>query len=147
MKKSLLFIYLFLFSLFASAQDKITFTYDVAGNQTQRCINCVMPTAKYVSNPKLLTKEDLIKDEVSDQVSYYPNPVKQELYLSWELANNNTISSIHVYSMNGQLVQSYQHTDKINLQTIPFQEYATGMYAVVLRYSNGEQKSIKIIKQ
>lgn len=133
-------------SLMATAQDKITFTYDAAGNQTQRCINCILPTAKYISEPKLLTKKDLIKDEVSDQISYYPNPVKQELYLSWELANT-TVSSIHVYSMNGQLVQSFQNTDKINLQTIPFQEYATGMYTVVLRYSNGEQKSIKIIKR
>jgi hypothetical protein len=145
MKLRVLILFLF-YGCLLQAQDKIIFTYDAAGNQTQRCINCVS-AAKYINDPKLLTKKDLIKSEVSDQISYYPNPVKQELYLSWELVDDNNVSSIQVYSMSGQLLQSFQNTDKINLQTIPFESYPRGVYAVVFVYSNGEQKTIKIIKQ
>jgi hypothetical protein len=129
--------------------DKIKFTYDAAGNQTQRelCINCSASSAKYSKNPKTLTKEDLIQSEVSDQISYYPNPVKEELYLKWELVNDNTVSSIQVHNLSGQLLQTFQGLEKTDLQTISFQSYPSGVYAVVLLYSNGEQKSIKIIKQ
>jgi hypothetical protein len=148
MKKSYIFI-LLLCSFYATAQDKIVFSYDTAGNQTKRelCINCTNPNAKYVKDPKELTKEDLIPSEVSDQISYYPNPVQQELYLSWQLTNNNAVTVIQVYDLNGRLVQSYPGLASANVQTVSFANYPTGVYAVVLAYSNGEQKSIKIVKQ
>jgi hypothetical protein len=133
--------------LASNAQNKIIFSYDTAGNQVNRelCINCL--TGKKVKNEKEIKKEDLIKSEVSDQISYYPNPVEQELYLSWDLIESNAVSSIQVYSLSGQLLQSFHNRDKINLQTISFQSYPRGVYAVVFLYSNGKQKSIKIIKQ
>jgi Secretion system C-terminal sorting domain len=146
----LLFLFTFLFSCFyATAQNKIVFTYDTAGNQILRelCISCNNPNAKYIKDPKQLTKEDLITSDVSDLISYYPNPVQQELYLSWQLANNNAVRAIQVYDLNGRLLQSYNGLESLNLQTIPFASYPTGMYAVVLVYSNGEQKSIKIVKK
>jgi hypothetical protein len=145
--KHLTLLFLLCCGFLATAQNKILFSYDTAGNQIKRelCINCL--TGKKVKDFKKITKEDLIKSDVSDQISYYPNPVKEELYLAWELANSNTVSSIQVYSLSGQLLQSFQNMDKINQQTIPFQNYPRGVYAIVLFYSNGEQKSIKIIKQ
>lgn len=154
MKKNyFLSICLFLLSFFASAQDKITFTYDVAGNQIKRelCINCPIGTGK-TSNDKpkeivALTDENLQKFFPEDVISYYPNPVKEELYLKWELKENNQVSSIQVYALNGQALKSYSGLEKTNTQNIHFQEYPSGVYAVVLFYSNGEQKSIKIIKQ
>jgi hypothetical protein len=146
MKHFILFMLLG-FSVLATAQNKILFSYDTAGNQINRelCINC--QTGKKAKDVKKITKEDLIKSDISDQISYYPNPVKEELYLAWDLVNNNTVSSIQVYSLSGQLLQSFQNMDKSNRQTIPFANYPRGVYAVVLLYSNGEQKSIKIIKQ
>ncbi|WP_413998086.1 T9SS type A sorting domain-containing protein [Flavobacterium sp. W1B] len=149
MKHYLLFL-LCGFSLITSAQNKIIFNYDIAGNQVKRelvCISCRTSEGQVVKDAKTLIKEDLIKSEVSDQISYYPNPVKQELYLSWELVNNTAVSSIQLYSVSGQLLQSFTKTNKINVQTIPFVTYPRGVYMVVLFYSNGEQKSIKIIKQ
>ncbi|MFA9189391.1 T9SS type A sorting domain-containing protein [Flavobacterium magnesitis] len=146
---SKLFILLiFLIGINCTAQDKIIFTYDTAGNQIERelCINCPL-TGKKVKDSKEITKEDLITSEVSDEISYYPNPVKEELYLTWELVNDKTVSSIGVYAINGQTLQSFQKRNKVNTQTIPFQSYPTGVYTVVLMYSNGEQKSIKIIKK
>lgn len=139
------------FSLFASGQDRITFSYDNAGNQTQRllCINCT--TSKISGTiPKEITalkEEDLLNFFPEDVISYYPNPVKEELYLKWQLIEDNLVTSIQVYGLSGQLLKSYSGLEKNNAQNIPFQAYPSGVYAVVLFYSNGEQKSIKIIKQ
>lgn len=133
----------------AQNPDKIVFSYDSAGNQSLRelCINCTNPNARYISNPKELKKEDLITSEVSNLVSYYPNPVKEELYLSWELANNNAVTAIQIYDINGRLFRTFQGLTTVNLQIIPFVEYPVGNYLVMLRYANGEEKTIKIIKK
>lgn len=146
--KRLYFFLMFLIGINCTAQDKIIFTYDDAGNQVERelCINCSL-AGKKIKDSKEITKEDFITSEVSDEIRYYPNPVKEELYLTWELVNDKTVSSIEVYAINGQTLQSFQNRDKVKLQVIPFHSYPSGVYAVVLRYNNGEQKSIKIIKK
>jgi hypothetical protein len=141
------------FSVLATAQDKIVFEYDNAGNQTKRylCVNCPSGIGK---TPNVLPKEiialkeeDMQKFFPEDVISYYPNPIKEELYLKWELKDENLVNSIQVYGLSGQLLKSYSGFEKSNTQNIPFQSYPSGVYAVVLFYSNGEQKSIKIIKQ
>jgi hypothetical protein len=148
MKKHYTFLILFCCS-FIKAQDKIVFTYDAAGNQSLRelCINCSNPNARYISNPNELKKEDLVTSEVSNLISYYPNPVREELYLSWELANNNSVTAIQLYDLSGRLLLSFERLSNVNLQMIPFIEYPTGNYLVMLHYANGEQKTIKIIKK
>ncbi|MFV8343753.1 T9SS type A sorting domain-containing protein [Flavobacterium sp. XS2P39] len=141
------------FSILATAQDKIIFEYDNAGNQIKRylCINCPPGTGKTSNvSPKEITalkEEELQKFFPEDVISYYPNPVKEELYIKWELIKDNLVTSIQVYGLSGQLLKSYSGLEKNNTQNIPFQSYPSGTYAVVLFYSNGEQKSIKIIKQ
>ncbi len=70
-------------------QEKtIEFSYDNSGNQTERkiCINC--STASKTLNET--TAEDFIPIDVNptDQITYYPNPVQEELYLKWELIND-----------------------------------------------------------
>jgi hypothetical protein len=133
----------------AQNPDKIVFSYDNAGNQTLRelCINCANTTARYISNPKDLKKENLVKSEVSNLISYYPNPVREELYLSWELANNNSVSTIQIYDLNGRLLRTFQGLTTVTIQTIPFIDYPAGNYLVILVYANDEQKTIKIIKK
>lgn len=69
------------------SQNKILFEYDTAGNQIQRvlCINCEPGRGRIAQNKKEiteLTSEDLIKTYPGDLISYYPNPVKEELYLT-----------------------------------------------------------------
>jgi hypothetical protein len=149
MKKLFTFL-LMLAGILCHAQDRITFSYDTAGNQIQRklCLGCL--TSKSMETPKeiiALKEEDLIKFFPEDVISYYPNPVKEELYVKWELIDNNVVTSAQVYGFSGQILKSYSGLDKINTQNISFQGYPSGVYAVVLFYSNGEQKSIKIIKQ
>jgi hypothetical protein len=152
--KNFLTMVLLGFSVMAIAQQKITFEYDKAGNQTYRklCINCTNKKSKVIikETPKeiaALTEEDLEKFTPNDVISYYPNPVREELYLKWELTNNNYVKVIQVYNFNGQILNSYTQSDRSNTQTIPFHSYPSGNYLVVLQYQSGEQKTINIIKR
>ncbi|KQB37714.1 T9SS type A sorting domain-containing protein [Flavobacterium aquidurense] len=140
------------FSILTKAQQKITFNYDSAGNQILRelCLSGCSQSAKQAEEVKeiaALTEDDLLKFSSEDVISYYPNPVKEELYIKWELQEGNYITSIQVFSLTGQLLRSYSPNLHNTSQNIPFQEYPRGVYAVMLYYKNGDQKSIKIIKQ
>jgi len=150
-KISVFFLLLCSYISQAQVADRITFSYDNAGNQIQRllCINC---TTSKISNESIkeitaLEEGDLIKFSDQDVISYYPNPVKEELYLKWQLTGGNYVTSIQLYDLNGRILKSFFDLDTKNNQNITFQSYPIGMYAVVLFYNNGEQKSIKIIKK
>jgi Secretion system C-terminal sorting domain len=147
MKKSI-FLLLLLINCLSFGQA-IHFEYDNAGNQIVRqlCLTCSSKSSGTV--PKTITslkKEDLKKFNPEDNFSYYPNPVKEELYLNWEL-KDNTIATIQLYTLNGVLLKSFDNLQHSNSQNISFQEYPTGIYGLVLHYTKGEEKSVKIIKQ
>jgi len=153
MKQVLLIPLFFIVTSSISAQvDRILFNYDSAGNQIKRelCINCssslIRTSQEETKEVVDLKEEDLLKFEAEDLISYYPNPVREELYLKWELANNN-VSKIEIYSLSGQLIKFLPNLEKENSKIISFQEYPSGTYSVLLSYTNGEQKSITIIKQ
>jgi hypothetical protein len=148
MQRFLLLIFLHC-SLFSIAQTKLNFSYDQAGNQITRilCINCLAKSAKEIVEPEVITENDLEKFAPENVVSYYPNPVKEELYLQWELAHDNYVTTVHVYSMTGQVLLTFQINTTANNLSVPFQQYPTGVYLVLLSYKNGGEKSIKIIKK
>lgn len=138
------------FTLFVNAQDKITFDYDAAGNQIRRelCLSCNKAGYKTTAPKEIaaLQEEDLQKIFPEDVISYYPNPVKEELYLKWELVIDKKVTSIYLYAVNGKILQTYDNLEKTNALNIPFFNYPTGVYLVVLMYNDGEQKTIKIVK-
>jgi hypothetical protein len=136
----------------SNAQQKITFNYDSAGNQIVRnlCISGCNPAGKSASDVKdieAVTEDDLLKFSKEDVISYYPNPVKEQLYLKWELINDNKVLSITVYGISGQVLRNFSNTENSDNQIISFEQYPRGVYLVALNYKNGEQKTIKIIKQ
>ncbi len=150
--KKLITLLLLGFCAFANAQQKITFGYDSAGNQIVRslCLSGCSPTGKSVEEVKemeAVTNDDLLKFAKEDVISYYPNPVKEQLYLKWELINDNKVSSITLYSFSGQILQTFSRTESTDNQVISFGDYPRGVYLVSLNYKSGEQKTIKIIKQ
>ena len=140
MKKNYTLLF-FLFSLFASAQVKLVFNYDTAGNQVLReiCLSCTSKNVKAIED---LKEEDLL---VIDEISYYPNPVSEELYLSWELVDEKKVSQLQVLSMSGQTIKTIV-PDRGQL-TLGFQGYPSGVYFIVFSYNNGEEKTIKILKK
>lgn len=150
MKNYLLLLFLG-FTFFAQAQDQIVFEYDNAGNQTKRflCLSLNCTATSKIKAPKEITaivEEDLQKFTTEDVISYYPNPVKEELYLKWELVIDKKVTSIYLYALTGQVLKTYNNLEKTNALNIPFFNYPTGTYLVVLVYNDGEQKTIKIIK-
>ncbi|WP_445721483.1 T9SS type A sorting domain-containing protein [Flavobacterium sp.] len=152
MKKILTFCLFFVSLLGVSQiQQRIKFEYDTAGNQIKRYV-CLC-SAKVVSKDSLIEGvedvkfEDFEKASREDVLSYYPNPVREELYLKWELINNNAVTKIAIYSLNGQLVKTFVDLENNNTQTIPFMDQPDGTYLVLLFYTNNEQKSITIVKQ
>jgi len=148
MKKCFILI-LFFFFFLGNAQTKLTFGYDAAGNQISRmlCINCFSKPVKDVKEIESITQDDLLQFAEKDVISYYPNPVKEELYLQWQLTKDNYVTSINLYSLTGQILRTYQQNFQDNHLTIPFQNYPSGIYLVLLSYKDGGEKSIKIIKQ
>lgn len=136
---------MFLLSINSFAQ-KITFQYDIAGNQISRsyCLSCRQSNLP-IKEFKDLETSDLQKFFPDDVISFYPNPVKDELYLEWELINENKVLNIQVYNINGQLLKNIDEFSN-NKTVISFQEFTTGTYIIILNYATGNQKSIKIIK-
>lgn len=147
--KVILPFFSFLFCYALHAQAKLTFTYDAAGNQITRtlCVNCTSKAVKEVKEIEAITQDDLLQFSEKDFISYYPNPVREELYLQWQLINENYVTAIHLYSITGQVLRTYQQNQQDVSLTIPFQAYPSGIYLVLLSYKDGGEKSIKIIKQ
>ncbi|PXY42775.1 T9SS C-terminal target domain-containing protein [Flavobacterium cheongpyeongense] len=148
---SYLLLFFLSFSLLSNAQNqtKIKFSYDNAGNQISRtlCVNCPPETGKQVKEIEAIVEEDLEKIEGEEMISYYPNPVKEELYLKWELTDDNYVTSIQLISLAGQVLNTFRETKKNNSQNILFQSYPSGVYVVLVNYKSGDPKTIKIIKQ
>lgn len=147
MKKYLLFSVL-LSNHLLNAQN-LTFGYDMAGNQTSRtlCVNCNSKPKKEFKEISELQEQDLLKFYPQETVSYYPNPVREELYLSWQTSADKYVAAVKVFSVTGQVLLNYQGSSKANNYNIAFQDYPSGIYLLLLTYSDGEEKTIKIIKQ
>jgi hypothetical protein len=117
------------------------FNYDAAGNQIT-----VLVEIPFTSPFKMASTPNLQSNPIYKDVKYYPNPVKNELYMEWQIIDNNSLSSISVFNVNGVLLKSHKELDAINNYTLSFQDYSQGIYFVEFLYSNGEQKTFKIIK-
>lgn len=149
-KTILLFFGLLVISVEGNSQvQKIHFEYDDFGNQVERklCLGCSSKTTTTdIKKFSDLKEEDLLKFFPNDVITYYPNPVKEELFLKWELINETKVSTIEIFDMNGKLLKSYKDLNNNTNLTIPYYDYPIGTYFITLRYTSGENKSIKIIK-
>ncbi|TBX68332.1 T9SS type A sorting domain-containing protein [Flavobacterium silvisoli] len=145
---SLLFL-LTVFSSIGQTMDNIVFDYDAAGNQIKRYLidtNGDRQSSKPVKDANDIVESDFIKADIYDDIKYYPNPVKEELYLSWQLVNDTKVLSMQLYTLNGQFIQKFDKLESTNTYAISFRDLPQAIYSLVLNYSNGEQKSLKIIK-
>ncbi len=150
MKKQLLILTFFIFSV-SFGQNKIRFDYDDAGNQTRRyiCPNCNNRKAKDADykNAETIADSDLIQDDLYNQISYYPNPVREELYVKWQNTPSLQVETIELYALTGQFIKSFKDVKNTTLATIGFQSYPEGLYNLILVYNNGDRKTLKIVKK
>lgn len=127
--------------------ELVAFDYDAAGNQIKRyLIDVNRPGSENPKSITELTESDLIKSDIYDDIKYYPNPVKEELYVFWNLVKDNNVQSIQLFSISGKLIRSFDNLNKFENFTIPFQALPDGMYSVNLIFKDGAKKSLKVIK-
>ncbi|WP_396190969.1 T9SS type A sorting domain-containing protein [Flavobacterium sp.] len=150
--KKMFFALSLLFSLSALSQNdnRIKFEYDSAGNQTRRFIclcEAKIANDSIFKNIETLVEKDMIQDVEYEQLSFYPNPVLEELYIKWSDKTNNPIVEMQLYSMSGQLLQTKKGIKQGELTSVSFHNYATGIYNLILIRLNGERKTLKIVKE
>lgn len=126
------------------AQDKIIFEYDSAGNQVVRryCPNC-----SESKNSQDSIEDELLKFFPEDIISYYPNPVKNELFLKWDLVNSNYVNEIKMFDINGKLISTVSDLKNTDRTTIQFSSLPKNIYLIILVFKDGESKLIKISKE
>lgn len=129
--------------------NSIVFDYDTAGNQIARRF---IYLAGRHSNPKNAPptkggQGNFIASDIYEDVSYYPNPVKSELTVKWIVKEGKEVQKMELYDINGKLFKIIDNLNNVDNKLVNFDNYPTGIYNLVLTYSNREKKSLKIIKQ
>lgn len=126
-------------SLEFSAQNKIGFSYDEAGNRVKREI--IMCQSQSNAKKRSVSYSDMVSDR---QIKISPNPTKGVLHV--ELLNNKeqVAGNIAVYSLLGAKITSCPIAN--NRADVDISFSASGIY--VLRINIGEYSSSwKIIKE
>lgn len=129
-----------------NAPTSIKFSYDDSGNQTRRDM---IYLASRQSKPKNDDGNNSKKWTLSEyhNVSYYPNPVRSELYLKWIDEQGEDMTSIEIYDLSGRFVKIYEEMSAKEEIAINFDQYPQGIFTVILNYSGGETRTLKIVKQ
>lgn len=150
--KKFLFVLPLLCSLSAFAQEEpLQFQYDAAGNQTVSqliCINCPgEPQAGGGGETPGAETPIILSEKTLNQLTYYPNPVTEELTLLWKNNPHRRITSVSVYTLGGKRVH---YASPLNLQenlVLSFSALAPGMYEIVALTSDGKTEAFKILKK
>jgi hypothetical protein len=134
-----------------STPNSIWFDYDVNGNQIRRRQVYLASNRGGNSNnvpPEI--KEEEKKYEESDiysDVKYFPNPVVEILYVQWKNDNEKFVQNIQVFNLSGQLMGTLPLDRNSEQIEVDFRSYPSGFYELVLVYSDGNQKTLKIVKK
>ncbi|MGB5554276.1 MAG: T9SS type A sorting domain-containing protein [Flavobacteriaceae bacterium] len=135
----------------STAQQKLKFTYDTAGNQIVRervCITCLKAVLPVVADS--LATESVEPEIVLSKnfgVIVYPNPVTNLLFAEWQPNASRLPEQFLLFSMNGRLLSKYLPTKgsvEVVIDTTP---YPPGLYILEAVFTNGEQRSFKVMKE
>ena len=148
-KTSILF-FLFI-SLICKAQNspKIYFEFDAAGNQITRyaVLSATKNSQEQSKSIDEVLETEFKKSIKNDIISFYPNPVKEELYVRWDKINDTyNVKNIQLFDINGKELFSSNKYEE-NKISIPFLNYPNGLYQIVLQFENNDIKTIKVIKE
>jgi hypothetical protein len=79
--------------------------------------------------------------ESIDELKFYPNPVTTEL----NIVSKVIISNYKIYDHLGRIISSKNVSQDIF--SIPFDDYASGMYIIILEDNESQLKNISVIKK
>lgn len=152
---SFLLLFITYSSICAQSQYEISFTYDTAGNQTNRdrvCVNCqtsarsAEAVEEDVLSEQAISEEILEKNNIQNVIVAYPNPVTSILNVDWE-NNQRKVKEIKLLSLDRRLL--YQQTINKNQGTlqIDFSLFPIGAYILFATYTDNSIQSFTIIKK
>ncbi len=128
--------------------NAISFDYDEAGNQTLRKpIYLASPKPGRPTTPKPEEPVAFVESDIYSDVLYYPNPTVEMLNVKWKNDAETFVNDILVYNLSGQLMGTLALDRNSEQIEVDFRAYPTGMYELVLAYSNSKKKTLKIIKK
>jgi hypothetical protein len=79
-------------------------------------------------------------------VTVFPNPVSNILFAEWQANASRIPSHLLLFSMEGRLISKYvPNAGQVQVE-IDFTPYAPGMYILEAVFTNGEQRSFKVIR-
>ncbi len=116
-------------------EGNIVFSYDAAGNMTQRRIQVLV--GGRIGQPQLP------KDSVQRAFSVYPNPTSQYLTIEGALPENINSGDVRLLNLNGQILKTDTYTGQP--KTLPVQDLKPGLYLLEVRYSKKNKSTYKII--
>jgi len=130
--------------------QKLAFSYDVSGNQTERrwlCVNCPSTKSMMIDNSqKSVNPSDLDIENGKRAIKAYPNPVMETLNVSWYVSEKLYLKHISVYNIMGNRVHSSRLEPGQNQTQISLQRLPPGTYLLIGEYSDAKTESIKLIK-
>ncbi|SDD65950.1 T9SS type A sorting domain-containing protein [Pedobacter soli] len=132
--------------------QKLNFSYDASGNQSERrwvCINC-RPAAGLLAEKKLSTGISPAQNEgdgiTEKTLKVYPNPVSESVNVSWTLPNRAYVKSMEVIGMGGNRVFTGKYSPEDKNTQIVLNKIPPGTYLLVIKYSDSTSESVKLIK-
>ena len=146
MKILTLSLFFLLFFNAYSQEYKLMFDYDSAGNQYHKHI--VFNSGRY-GTPELdkdmkeVTEEE--KEILEDGIKYFPNPVKDLLFVYWTNSLEREVKEIYLLNISGKTLYFSKNLNEGQI-SISLSNYTNGVYILSIVYNDGESKSYKIIK-
>lgn len=144
MRRFYLLFYLVLLPLVSSAQSRITYSYDAAGNRIKREIT--LSFSQNMPKQQSLTSQEQIYSEVLHEhlVKIYPNPTEGALEVSILGLKNTEKCSLKVYTTQGKQIMTVNvNTDSAN---IDISNHPAGIYLLKITINNSST-TWKIIKK
>jgi len=148
MKNTILTFAILLFGFSAKAQVTVTYSYDNLHRLTQASYsNGVGIQYSYdaLGNRTQETKTSTLSvEEVTTEKNFklYPNPFKDELYLS---SDNQTIKEVSIIDMTGKLIKTIANINTTHYQ-LDASYLVSGNYLIQIKTNNGVEVH-KVIKK
>lgn len=139
--KQLFLILLLSSSMALSAQEKMTFSYDAAGNRVSRVMVLAKSSAK--SQQAVPQSQSLFDEVGGKQVKLYPNSSSGHVLVEM-LGKGDASANLSVYNISGMQVFSEQMQGErldVDLSSNP-----SGIYILTIEV-DGEKQSWKIVKK
>lgn len=138
--------------------NTLSFSYDRSGNQVVRELICLGVGCVPKKTMNSIQTEEPVREVGSREMNwrgssensglkYYPNPVQDDLYITWEDIQDDTVTQVFVYSGTGQFLKSFDLEGEAVQTVVNFSAYPKGMYQVILFFEKQEKQVLRIIKK